>query len=145
MYKLLSITFRMRRSRGEMYIGHERLCPSVPRHIPTLAYCTDPDATWRNGRGVPLLVHYWVDLQSVHGFRCYDNTAPNAKCQRVLVMPGVIVLAATRSEHFFRPPKGTPLRDSTSFKPSHVPQKAHPCVILRHLSHRTTPKRHTLA
>jgi len=21
----------------------------------------------------------------VHGFRCYDNIAPNAKCQRVLV------------------------------------------------------------
>jgi len=23
--------------------------------------------------GVPLVVHYWVDLQSVLGFRCYDN------------------------------------------------------------------------
>ena len=28
----------------------------------------------------------WVDLQSVHGFRCYDNGAPNAKCQWVLVL-----------------------------------------------------------
>ena len=31
-----------------------------------------------------------ADLQSVHGFRCYDNlqmhVAPNAKCQRVLVL-----------------------------------------------------------
>jgi len=34
----------------------------------------------------PLVVHYWADLQSVHGFRCYDNIAPNAKCQRVLVL-----------------------------------------------------------
>ena len=47
-------------------------------------YCTDPDVTWRNGRGFPLVVHYWEDLQLVHGFRCYDNIAPNAKCQRVL-------------------------------------------------------------
>jgi len=29
-------------------------------------------------------VHYWADLQSVHGMRCYDNIAPNAKCQQVL-------------------------------------------------------------
>jgi len=35
---------------------------------------------------VPLVVHYWADLQSVHGFRCYDNTAPNTKRQRVLVL-----------------------------------------------------------
>jgi len=40
-----------------------------------------------NGIGVPSIhVHYWADLQSVHGFRCYDNMAPNAKCQRVLVL-----------------------------------------------------------
>jgi len=23
----------------------------------------------------PLVVHCWTDLQSVHGFRCYDNSA----------------------------------------------------------------------
>jgi len=38
-------------------------------------YCTDPDITWRNGRGCPLVVHYWADLQSVHGFRCCDNVS----------------------------------------------------------------------
>ena len=31
-------------------------------------------------------MHYWADLQSVHGFRCYNNIAPNAKCQRVLAL-----------------------------------------------------------
>ena len=31
-------------------------------------------------------MHYWACLQSVHGFRCYDNIVPNAKCQRVLVL-----------------------------------------------------------
>jgi len=28
----------------------------------------------------------WTDLQSMHGFRCYDNIAPNTKCQRVLIL-----------------------------------------------------------
>ena len=36
-------------------------------------YCTDPDVTWGSGRGCPLVVHYWADLQSVHGMRCYGN------------------------------------------------------------------------
>ena len=27
-----------------------------------------------------------ADLQRVHGFRCYDNIALNAKCQQVLVL-----------------------------------------------------------
>jgi len=44
-------------------------------------YCTDPDVFWGNGRACPLAVHCWADLQSVHGFRWYDNIAPNAKCQ----------------------------------------------------------------
>jgi len=36
-------------------------------------YCTDPDVTWESDRGCPLVVHYWADLQSVHGLRCYGN------------------------------------------------------------------------
>jgi len=67
-----------------MYCGYARLCVYVfvclsvclavclsaaacPR------YCTDPDVTWRSGRGCPLVVHYWADLQSVDGLRCYGN------------------------------------------------------------------------
>jgi len=49
-------------------------------------YCMDPDVTWGKGRGCLLVVHYWADLQSVHGFRCCENMSPNAKCQRVLVL-----------------------------------------------------------
>jgi len=41
----------------------------------------DTDVSWGNGRECPLVVY--SDLQSVDGFRCYDNIAPNAKCQRV--------------------------------------------------------------
>jgi len=56
-----------------MYIGHGRLCVclSVPRRIPTLLH--GPGCDLGNGRGCPLVVHYWADLQSVDGFRCYDN------------------------------------------------------------------------
>jgi len=64
-----------------MYIV-TRVCVSVPRRIPTPLH--GPGCNLE--RGCPLVVHYWADLQSVHGFRCYDNIAPNAKCQRVLVL-----------------------------------------------------------
>jgi len=52
-------------------------------------YCTDSDVSWGNGRECPLVVHYWADMQSVHGFRCYDNIAANAKCQLVLALTHV--------------------------------------------------------
>jgi len=68
----------MRRSQGEMYIGHTCLsvCMSVCLSMATFRhYCTDPDVTCGNGRGYPLVVHCWADLQLVHRFRCYDNIA----------------------------------------------------------------------
>jgi len=34
-----------------------------------------PGCNLGNGRRCPLVVHYWVDLQSVHSFRCYDKIA----------------------------------------------------------------------
>ena len=74
------ITFRVRHSRREMYIGHGRLwsvclsvCLTVPGRIPTLLH--GPRCNLGNGRGCPLVVHYWADLQSVHGFCCCDNMA----------------------------------------------------------------------
>ena len=73
----------MSRRRREMYTGHGRLCVYL-----SLAacphYCTDPEVTWGNGRGCPLVVRYWADLQLVNGFRCYDIIAPNAKCSECL-------------------------------------------------------------
>ena len=38
-------------------------------------YCTGPDVSRGNRSGCPLVVQYWADLQSVHGFRCCDNIA----------------------------------------------------------------------
>ena len=40
-------------------------------------------------------MRYWADLQSVHGFRCYDNIVPNVKCQRVLVLALCLVVIIT--------------------------------------------------
>ena len=77
-----------------MYSGHSRLCVSVCMSAAACPhYCTNADVTWSNGRGCPLVVHYWADLQSVHRFRCYDNIPPNAKCQRVLVLALCLVKA----------------------------------------------------
>ena len=58
-------------------------------------YCMDPDVTRGNGRGCPLVVHFWADLQSVLGFCSYDNIAPNAKCQPVLVLALCLVYCNT--------------------------------------------------
>ena len=45
------------------------VCVSVACHIPTLLH--GPGCNF----GGMVVVQYWVDLQSVHGFRCYDNIA----------------------------------------------------------------------
>jgi len=49
-------------------VTHVCVCPRPYAHT-----CTDPDVTWGSGRGCPLVVHYWADLQSVHGLRWYGN------------------------------------------------------------------------
>ena len=73
-----------------MYSGHGRLCVCLS----TAAfphYCTHQDVTWGNGRGCPLVVDYWADLQLVHGFRCYDKIVLNTKYQQVLVLALCVV------------------------------------------------------
>jgi len=50
-YYYYIITFCVRHGRGEMYIGHD--CLSVCLSLAAFPhYCTDPDVTWGNGRGV---------------------------------------------------------------------------------------------
>jgi len=55
-----------------MYCGHPRLCVCLSVAA-CLHYCTDPDVTWGSGRGCPLVVHYWADLQTGHGLRCHGK------------------------------------------------------------------------
>jgi len=51
-----------------------RVCVSVCLSAAAcLHYCTDPDLTWRSGSGCHPYVHYWADLQSGRGLRCYGN------------------------------------------------------------------------
>jgi len=68
----VTITFRVSRRPREMYCGHARLCVCLSAAA-CPHYCTDPDVTWGSGRGCPLVVHYWADLQSMLGMRCYGN------------------------------------------------------------------------
>jgi len=96
------ITFRVSRRPREMYCGHARLCVCLSTAA-CLHYCTDPDVTWRSGRGCPLVVHCWADLQSVHGLRCYGNTMemhgraksarPTARCTHYACRRRLIPLA----------------------------------------------------
>jgi len=50
-----------------------------------LHYCMDFDVTGGNGRGCLLVVHYWADLQSVHGLHCYGNITRNVS-EYILVL-----------------------------------------------------------
>ena len=78
-------------SRGETYAGNGRL--SVCLSLTAFPHnCTDPDVNWENVRWCFVVVHYGADLQSVHGFHCYDNIVLNAKCQRVLVLALCLVV-----------------------------------------------------
>ena len=47
------------------------VCLSVPRRIPTLLH--RPGCNLGEWYGCPLVVHNWANLQSVHGFRRYNN------------------------------------------------------------------------
>ena len=82
----LLVTFRVRRSRGKMYIGHAArasvcLCVAAFPH-----YCADPEVVGEIV-GVPSSCAVFGGFAiGAYGFRCYDNVTPNAKCQRVLVL-----------------------------------------------------------
>jgi len=59
------------------------VCLSVPRITPTLLH--RPGCNLGNGRGCPLVVHYWVSANSAQVSLLWQHS-PNAKCQRVLVL-----------------------------------------------------------
>jgi len=60
-------------------VSSSSLCLS---RMPTLLH--GPDVTWGSGRGCPLVVHDWTDLQSVHGLLCYGNTKNARKSPAVI-------------------------------------------------------------
>ena len=72
-------TRNVHRSRASVCLS---VCPSPHSH--TTSRTRMLRGEWQTG--CPLVVHCWADLQSEHGFRCYDNIAPSAKRQPVLVL-----------------------------------------------------------
>jgi len=95
-FLVLIITFRVSRRRREMYCGHPRLCVCLCLSAAAcLHYCTDPDVTWGSGRGCPLVVHYWADLQPGHGLRCYGSiTRTRNVSEYMLVLALCLVIFA---------------------------------------------------
>ena len=75
-------------------------------------YFTDPDVTWGSGRGCPLVVQCWADLQSAYRLRCCGNIR-NAwqspavirqanRTPRPLYMPAKLPSSATKSTRLLR-------------------------------------------
>jgi len=104
-------TFRVSRRRREMYCGHARLfvCVSACLCLSAAAcphYCAESDVTWGSGRGCPLVVHYWADMQSVHGLRCYGNITRTRNVSEymlvlALCLPVVFYMLLTHFVIFF--------------------------------------------
>jgi len=62
-----------------------------------LHYCTDPDVIRESGTGCPLVVHYWADLQSGHGLRCYGNIMRTRNVSEyVLVLAVCLVICSNQ-------------------------------------------------
>jgi len=84
------VRFRVSHRRRKMYTHrhthtHTHVCVCV-YVCPSLQSDTRRRCNLEEWYGCPVVLHYWADLQSVHGFHCCDNKAPNAKCQWVLVL-----------------------------------------------------------
>ena len=74
------------------YSGHTHLCVcvSVHNHMPTLLH--GPGCNLGESYGCPIVVQYWVDLQSVHGFHCYDNMAQTQNVSECSVLALCLVV-----------------------------------------------------
>jgi len=73
-----------------MYCGHLvcvclSVCVSVRGRMPTLLH--GPGCNLLSGRGYPLVVHYWADLQLGHGLHCYGNLTRNVSKYNTRCMP----------------------------------------------------------
>ena len=72
----------MRRGRGKMYIGHGSLCVC-------LSVCPSPHShttAWNQGVLSSCILLGGFAIGARISLLAYDNTAPNAKCQQVLVL-----------------------------------------------------------
>jgi len=77
------------------------VCVSVCGRMPTLLH--GPRRKLGSGRGCRIVVHYWADLELVHGFCCYGNT------RNAWQSPAVIRQAHHTQCHALRMPAKTPV------------------------------------
>jgi len=63
--------------------------------MPTLF--NGPGCNLGNGRGCPLVVHYWADLQSVYGLRCYGNITQTLVTYKLASTPRYDDIVRTRN------------------------------------------------
>jgi len=78
------------------------VCLSVRSRIPTLLH--GPGCNLGSGRGCPVAVHYWVDLQSVHGLRCYGNITRTRNVSEYMpVLALCLVCVAVNNSTLSRP------------------------------------------
>jgi len=103
------VTFLVSRRRREMYCGHARLCVCLSVWLCVCLsaaacphYCTDPDVTWGSGRGCPQVVHYWADLQSVHGLRCYGNIARTRNASKYMLVLALCLVIVVFNLYTYR-------------------------------------------
>jgi len=66
--------------------------------MPTLL--RGPRCNLGSGRGCPLVVHYWADLQSVHGLHCYSNITRNVS-EYMFVLALCVVIKSGKHVFFF--------------------------------------------
>jgi len=102
---VLSLHFAWGVAEVRMYWSRVSVCLCVCLSLAAFPhYCMDPDVTRGNGRGCPVVVHYWADLHSVRGFRCHDNIALNTKCQWVLVLAVCLICRVLALESLHKAP-----------------------------------------
>ena len=62
--------------------------------------CTDSDVTWSSGRGCPLVVHYWADLQSLHGLCCYGNITRMQNVSESMLVLALCLVHLVTTQHW---------------------------------------------
>jgi len=103
-----------------MYCGHARLCVCLSAAA-CPHYCTDPDVTWGSGiEDASLVVHCWVDLQSVHGLRCYGNITRTRNVSEYMLVLALclvyfdVAFCAAESTFAFSPGLGRSIKIQTA-------------------------------
>ena len=74
------------------------LCVRPRPHAHTVTR-TDPDVTCGSGRECCLVVHYWVDLQSVHGLRCCGNITRTRNVSEYMLVLTAYLVIIVRPHH----------------------------------------------